>query len=246
MTIEERLARAFRTADQYQPSPDLFARVTRSIQEDAAHRGRVRRVTVSVVAALGFIAVYLFLAIDRVDGAYEMPFWSLELLVTGVMVALVLVLGPAIRRFGTAFESDVFRSSPATGRSFLTLMDIAYYLIFGAYTFMTLQYSAPTDFGVAKALAEQVAEQSWRLGGLLMLMGLLHVVTLVVLPGVGLVFSANMRRAARARLGDAAPPANPRNDQLDRWITIVVWVIVGWQLLQLTLGILILIAGLSG
>ena len=81
-----------------------------------------------------------------------MPFWTLELLVTGVMVGLVLVLGPAIRRFGTAFESDIFRSNPATGRSFLTLMDVAYYMIFGAYTFMTLQYAPPVDVPGAEDL----------------------------------------------------------------------------------------------
>ena len=109
MTIEEQLTAAFRTADQYQPSPDLFAKVTRSIHEDAAHHRRVRRVAISAAVAVGFIALYLLLAVDRIDGAFVMPFWTLEVLVTGVMIALVLVLGPAIRRFGDAFEGDVFR-----------------------------------------------------------------------------------------------------------------------------------------
>ena len=171
MTVEERLTAAFRAADQYQPSPDLFAKVTRSIEEDAAHRRRVRRVAISVVAALGFIAAYLFLAIDRVDGALEMPFWTLEVLVTAVMVGLVLVLGPAIRRFGTAFESDVFSSNPATGRSFLTLLDVAYYLIFGAYTFMTLQYSPPANVPAVEDLVGWLGWQAQRVAGLLMLMG---------------------------------------------------------------------------
>ena len=239
MTVEERLTAAFRVADQYQPSPDLFAKVTKSIEEDAAHRRRVLRIAISVVAALGLIAGYLFLAIDRVDGALEMPFWTLEVLVTGVMVGLVLVLGPVIRRFGTAFESDVFRSNPATGRSFLTLMDVAYYLIFGSYTFMTLQYSPPADPFRVGYLVEWLGWQAERVAGLLMLMGLLHAVTIVVLPVVGLVFSANMRRARRARLGEAAPTANPRNDRLDRWITIVVWILVGLGLLGL-LGLVVL------
>ncbi len=245
MTIEERLTAALRAADQYQPSPDLFAKVTKSIEEDAAHRRRVRRIGLSVVAALGFIASYLFVAVDRVDGALEMPFWTLEVLVTGVMVALVLVLGPAIRRFGTAFESDVFRSNPVTGRSFLTLMDVAYYLIFGAYTFMTLQYSPPANVHGAEDLVEWLGWESQRVAGLFMLMGLLHTVTLAVLPVVGFVFSANMRRARRARLGDAAPPANPLNDQLDRWISIVVWILVGLGLLLLASIVFPLIAGLG-
>lgn len=247
MTVEERLTATFRAADQYQPSPDLFAKVTRSIEEDAAHRRRVRRTTITVLAALGFVAGYLFVAIDRINGAFEMPFWTLEVLVTGLMVGLVLVLGPTIRRFGTAFESDIFRSNPATGRSFLTLMDVAYYMIFGAYTFMTLQYAPPVDVPGAEDLVGWLGWESQRVAGLLMLMGLLHAVTLVVLPVVGLVFSANMRRARRARLGDAAPPANPRNDQLDRWITIVVWILVGFGLLLLFASIVLpLIVSLAG
>ena len=35
----------------------------------------------------------------------------------------------------------IFRANPATCRSFLTLMDVAYHLNFGASTSMTLQYS---------------------------------------------------------------------------------------------------------
>ncbi|MDF1597809.1 MAG: hypothetical protein P1T08_17150 [Acidimicrobiia bacterium] len=247
MTIEEKLTAAFRTADLYQPSPDLFSKVSRSIQEDAAHHKRVRRIAMSVVAACGFIALYLALAVDQIDGALVMPFWTLEVLVTGVMIALVLVLGPAIRRFGNAFESDIFRLGPSTGRGFLTLIDIAYYLIFGAFTFMTLQYSTPIDSpGTTQDLAAWLGYESWRVAGLLMLMGLLHTVTLVVLPAVGLVFSANTRRAHRAQLGEAAPPANPHNEELDRWITIVVWIVIGLALLLAALNTLPLLIGLGG
>ena len=79
-----------------------------------------------------------------------------------------------------------------------------------------------------------------------MLMGLLHVVTLVALPVVGLVFSANTRRARRAQLGEAAPRANPHNEQLDRWITIAVWVVIGMALLLAALNVVLpLIAGLA-
>ncbi|MEE8489776.1 MAG: hypothetical protein V3S43_05520, partial [Acidimicrobiia bacterium] len=65
MTVEERLTAAFRAADQYQPSPDLFAKVTRSIEEDASHRRRVRRLVGTLIAAFGLVAIYLFVAIDR-------------------------------------------------------------------------------------------------------------------------------------------------------------------------------------
>jgi len=245
MTLEERLAAAFRTADQYQPSPDLFAKVTKSIEEDAVHRRRIRRIAITVVAALSFIAAYLYFAIDRVNGALEMPFWTLEVLVTGTMIVLVLVLGPTIRRFGTAFESDVFRTNAETGRSFLTLMDAAYYLIFGAYTVMSLRYAPPVDVRGAEHLLEWLTWESQRVAGLFLLMGALHAVTLVALPFVGLVFAANMRRARRAELGPT-PAANPLNDQIDRWITIIVWILVGLGLLQLLALVLPLIVGLGG
>lgn len=246
MTAEEQLTVVFGAADQFQPSPDLFEKITRSIEESAAHRRRVRRIAVMGLAALAFVAVYLFVTVEPVDGGFEMPFWSLEVLMTGVMAALVLTLGPAIRRFGTAFESDIFRSNPATGGSFLSLMDVAFYLIFGAYTFMTLQYSPPADVLGAEHLVEWIGWEFQRLAGLLLLMGLMHAVTMVALPVVGLVFSANMRRARRRRLGGAAPPADRSNDQLDLWITIVVWVLVGFGLVLLALMLLPAIIGLGG
>lgn len=246
MTAEEQLTAVFSAADQYQPSSDLFEKITRSIEEDAAHRKRVRRIVILGLAALGFVAVYLFLAVERVDGGFEMAFWSIEVLVTGAMAASVLLLGPAIRRFGTAFESDIFRSSPETGSSFLALMDVAFYLIFGAYTFMTIQYSPPINDPAAQRLVEWVGWEFQRFAGLLLLMGLLHAVTMVALPVVGLVFSANMRRARRDRLGEAAPPADPTNDLLDVWITVLVWILVGLGLVLLGLIVLPAIVGLGG
>jgi hypothetical protein len=56
-----------------------------------------------------------------------------------------------------------------------------------------------------------------------------------------------MRRARRDHLGEAAPPVNPHNHQLDRSITIVVWMLVGMGLFLLV-GLIVLpaIAGLAG
>ncbi len=246
MTVEEQLTAVFRTVDRYEPSPDLFAKVKRSIEEDAAHRRRLRRNAIAAVAVLAFMAVYLYATVDRVQGAFQMPFWALEVLVTTIMVGLLLVLGPLIRRFGTAFESDVFRSNPDTGRSFLTLLDIAYYLTFGAFTVMTLQYSPPADVAGAEHLSAWIGFEIWRIAALLMLMGVLHAVTLIALPAVGLVFSANTRRALRARLGRTAPPANPLNDQVDRRITVLIWVIVGLALFGLAFIVLLAVLGLAG
>lgn len=245
MRAEEQLTAVFNAADQFQPSPDLFEKITRSIEEDAAHRGRVRHIAVTGLAAVGIIAVYLFLTVELVDGVLEMPFWSLEVLMTGAMTALVLILGPTIRRFGNAFERDIFRASPAAGGRFLALMDVAFYLIFGAYTFMTLQYSPPVDILGQQHLVQSVVWEFQRLAGLLLFMGVLHAVTMVVLPFIGLVFSANLRRARRNHLGEAAPPPDRTNEQLDLWITIVVWILVGFGLLLLALILLPAIVGLG-
>ncbi|MCL1587700.1 MAG: hypothetical protein M3092_04720 [Actinomycetia bacterium] len=246
MTTEEQLAAVFNAADQFQPSPDLFEKVTRSIAEDAAHRKRSRHLAVLALGAVTFVAIYLFLAVERVDGGLQMTFWSLEVLMTGVMIVVVLGVGPTIRRFGNAFESDIFRSGPATGRSFLTLMDVAFYLTFGAYTFMTLQYAPPNDVVGAQHLAEWVAWEFERLAGLLLLMGVLHGLTMAVLPAIGLVFSANVRQARRSRLGNEALPPDHTNEQVDLWITIVVWVLVGLGLLLLGFVVLTGIVGLGG
>lgn len=247
MTVEDRLTEVLRAADQFEPSPDLFAKVTRSIEEDAIHRKRLRLLFGSVAGAMVFVAGYLALAIERVDGVFEMPFWSLELLVTIIMVGLVLVLGPAIRRFSTAFEVDIFRMNKDTGRSFLRLMDIAYFLIFGAFTVMSLQYSPPETLEGVLALPRWLEGQSQRVGGLLLLIGLLHGATIVMLPVIGLVFSANMRRASRTRLGDAAPKPDRHNERVDRWITASVWVLVALGIV-FVIGFLVLplVAGLAG
>jgi hypothetical protein len=246
VTHEEQMKAVFNAADQFEPSPDLFERITRSIAEDAAHRKRIRRIAILGLGAGAFVVVYLLLVVDRVDDGLQMSFWSVEVLMTGVMAASVLTLGPAIRRFGNAFEGDIFGSRPSTGRSFLALMDVAFYLTFGAYTFMTLQYAPPMDVLGVEHVAGWVAWEFQRLAGLFLLMGVLHAVTMVVLPAVGLVFSANVRRTRRDRLGKDAPPPDRTNEQIDLWITIVVWVLVGLGLLILALMVLSAFIGLGG
>ena len=56
------------------------------------------------------------------------------------MVGLALWLGPFIRRFGKSYAADVFRANPRTGKSFIVLMDVAYYLIFMAFILFTVHF----------------------------------------------------------------------------------------------------------
>ena len=69
-----------------------------------------------------------------------MDWWILELLWFALMVGLALWLGPFIRRFGKSYAADVFRANPRTGKSFIVLMDVAYYLIFFAFILFTVQF----------------------------------------------------------------------------------------------------------
>ena len=106
MRFEQQVEGALHAADLFQPSPDLFAKVQRSIGEDLAHRSRVRRVIGAVAGSLVAVLVYVFVAVDVTSGVWSMSFTALEVLVTIVMVGIVIVLGPAIRRFGETLERE--------------------------------------------------------------------------------------------------------------------------------------------
>ena len=113
-----------------------------------------------------------------------MAWWVLELLVAAVLVTIVLVLGPLIKRFGRTYAGDVFRANPRTGKSYLVLMDVAYYLIFGAYVLFTLQFEPDAGWDETVTPA-QLQAATVRVGGILLLMGVLHGASVLGLPLVG-------------------------------------------------------------
>lgn len=219
MTVEQLIGDALHAADSYQPSPDLFAKVQRSIEEDAAHRKRLR----FVLAWLGggVLAVLAFLAatVDFAGGSVSMSFTALEVLVTALMVVIVAVMGPAIRRFGELYERAAFGANADTGSAVLRLLDIAYYLIFSAIIVMSLVFDPPLVLGLD--FATHLHDQLIRLGGLLLLMGILHVGLLVALPVAGLVHTANERRIRIAAGHDSTDHVAA---QVDKVITVVAWV----------------------
>ena len=236
-----------RLADQYEPSADLFEKVQRSIDEDRAHRARVRRILGWV--ALGLLVVVVVVALTaRIEGGrVTMRFVVLEGLVSAIMVALVVVMGPAIRRFGKTYERAVFHAAPETGVRFLRLLDIAYYLVFTGYVLVTMRFEPMPEWGSALRLDGLIKVELERLSGLLLVMGLLHVLLLLTLPVVGLVVSANERRVRRGRLGPAAPPPDRVAERVDSVVTIAAWVIGVLVALQLA-GIVInlVLVGMSG
>ena len=119
-----------------------------------------------------------------------MEWWILELITVAVMVAIVAVLGPLIKRFGKPYAADVFRANQRTGKSYLVLMDFAYYLIFGAYVLFVIKWDPDTGWEQT-VNAEQLQGSVVRIGGLLLLMGLLHGLNVLTLPILGRVFTLN-------------------------------------------------------
>ncbi len=121
-----------------------------------------------------------------------MDWWVLELIVTGVLVAIVFILGPLIKRFGRSYAADVFVENPRTGKSYLVLMDIAYYLIFVSYILFTTTFE-PRSGWADTVNARQLQDELVRIGGMLLIMGILHGFNVLILPIVGKLFSLNRR-----------------------------------------------------
>lgn len=112
-----------------------------------------------------------------------MSWWVVELITVAVLVAIVVVLGPLIKRFGRAYAGDIFRANPRTGKSYLVLMDVAYYLVFSAYILFTTTLVAPVQW--RNSAAAQLQAEVIRVGGMLLLMGVLHGANVLSLPLVG-------------------------------------------------------------
>ncbi len=113
-----------------------------------------------------------------------MDWWILELITVVALVAALLALGPLIKRYGRSYAADVFRANPRTGKSYIVLMDVAYYLIFAAYILFTTRFEPDTSWGNVVG-AEQLRAETVRLGGMLLLMGILHGANVLSLPIVG-------------------------------------------------------------
>jgi hypothetical protein len=219
MNVEQRLVDALRTAERVEPSPDLWARVVHSIEEDRAHRRRAAAsfaATIAIGAALAVIAMSN--VIDTSSGR-QLRVPAMELIETIALVALVIVLGPAIRRFGRGYAHDLWPAMPGMATSLLRMLDVAYVLVFGGYILLTVSF----DFSRSTTIiAEQVEDMSWRVGGLVLTMGLLHAATIMTLPVIALV--SNSTRVGR---------------KLPRWVVVLLVVIgvgVGLVGLQALIG----------
>jgi hypothetical protein len=212
MTIEQQLTQAFRRIDEVEPSPDLWNRVLHSIDEEREHRRRVVSTVGAMVAALAAVALVAAIALrENGHGQYvDRP--TMEALETAVLVSIVLALGPAIRRFGRGYAVDLWPAGTAVPAVLLRLLDLAYFLVFSGYILLSAEFEFGDEFRFV-TFGEQIGEASLRVGGLLFLVGVLHAVTIAMLPVVALV--DNSTRAGKP---------------LPRWL-VVVGVIIAIQTL---------------
>ena len=192
VALERRLIEAFADANaSVEEHPDLFARVIRSLDEARARR----RYRLRLVASIGgFVVAVSTLAIafsDFDNGRFNMRWWVIELITNIVLVALAIGLGPFIKRFGRAYAADVFRANPRTGKSYLVLTDVAYYLIFTSFVLFTVTFEEQFDWN--RATGAQLKDEVARVGGILLIMGILHAANVVALPVIGGLLSNNRR-----------------------------------------------------
>jgi len=191
--LEERLREALvGGAAALDESDDLFARVRLSIEDDRRRRQQWRRRLGVVACLIGALTAVVLATVDRRRGELVMDWWILELLWVALMLGLALWLGPFIRRFGKSYAADVFRANPRTGKSFIVLMDVAYYLIFFAFILFTVQFEPADDWEHA-VNAAQMRITAVRVGGILLIVGVLHGLNVLMLPIIGRILTLNRR-----------------------------------------------------
>ena len=198
--VEERLREALvEGAGALDESADLFARVQLSIEDDRRLRRQRRRRLGVVTCVLGALGAVVAAVTDTRQGELLMDWWILESIATAVLIAIAMWLGPLIKRFGKSYAADVFRANPRTGKSFIALTDFAYYLIFFAYILFTVSFE-PKGTWEQTVNAQQLQHETARLGGILLIIGLLHGINLLALPIMGRLLTLNRR------LDEGTPP----------------------------------------
>jgi type III secretory pathway component EscS len=186
--LERRLHDALRAgADAVAPAPDLFARIQGSIEDDRRRRSQRWRGAAVVAALLGALLAVVAAVSDIQEGSVLMEWWVLEVITTAILIGLALWLGPFIKRFGRSYAADVFRANPRTGKSYIILADLVYYLLFSAYILFTVRFDRSLDWPPTVS-AGQLQYETARVGGILLIIGVLHGLNILIMPVLGRLF----------------------------------------------------------
>lgn len=204
-TVESRLRDALRDgAESVRESPDLFARVEISIEDDRRLRIQHRGLLGVGACIAGALVSIVVAVVDRQQGEVLMDWWILEIITTIVLAVIAFWLGPLIKRFGRSYAADVFRANPRTGKSFIMLTDVAYYLIFFSYILFTVTFE-PRSSWSDTVNAAQLQHETARIAGILLIIGVLHGINLLALPVIGRLLTLNRQ------LDESTTPAEPRD-----------------------------------
>jgi hypothetical protein len=194
--LEDRLTHAL-SDYPIEPSPDLFERVVEGIAADRVRRRSMLRWSLVAVLFVVLAVTAVLTLTPRVNGVLTMPWWILEVATNLALVAIALWLGPFIKRFGRAYAADVFHDNPLTGKSYIVLTDIVYYLIFTAYILFSVLIEPHEEWStvdpITAVTAGQVTYELTRIGGILLIIGILHGLNIVLMPVLGRLFSLNRR-----------------------------------------------------
>jgi len=196
-SVERRVLDALTSDRSGRPAPDLFDRVLGSIADDRLRRRRRRRFLTAGTLIVLVIGVAVWTLTPKRNGELLMSWWILEVATNALLIGLAFWLGPFIKRFGRAYAADVFSDNPQTGKSYIVLTDIVYYLIFAAYVLFTISFGpANAQSGVPWTPyvgAVQLKSETTRVAGILLIIGVLHGLNIVLMPVLGRLFSANRR-----------------------------------------------------
>ncbi|HEY5650471.1 MAG TPA: hypothetical protein VIW46_03420 [Acidimicrobiia bacterium] len=221
MSVERRLTEAFAAYESVEPAPDLFRRVELSVADDLARRRRVARRIAGIVACMG-VMLLSGAAVTSVApaGTLVAPGWSVAAAEAITLIAVIVTFGPMIRRFGAVFIEDAFGGMAAGfGAAFLQLLDVAYYLIFVGYVIVTAEVDG---LGRQLSLTVMLESSLLRIGGIFALMGVIHALTLSVLPLIGLIHASTVRAVRRSGAGRELP-ATPGAVMAERVVRIILW-----------------------
>lgn len=225
--VEAQLTQVLGGLDEWDAAPDLWDRVSASIAQDVARRRRRRRLALGL-AVLAVVLGVVTLATSPGGGAGLTLDWRvLEVVQVLVMLALVLGLRPLLDEAGHDFLSAVFRGSQRTVANLAGLLDLAWNLVFVGLVLVSVRWEPPLPVGASAAAQLDLALE--RIGGLVLAMGLLHGVTFLALPLVGVVWTA-------ATTGRPMP----------RWVAVLIAVIalpVGLVLANFVVGLVVVGAG---